>query len=502
MGTTPTPATDAWRAQLAALADEERARFIRDELVRRDRARRAVEPFARFEHEPETFVLEVCRTGIWSRQAEILRSVDAHAITAAATGQKIGKTVVDVLCALWWVVTRPRGLVVMTSGNMDQVEKQLWRELVKIHQRSPALQELGGRLHQDPASGFELGDGRAIYGLTARDAERMAGYSGDQLLYIVDEASGFDDRIWTACRGNLIGGGHALLTGNPTKTSGFFFDYFTTKQDSAHTINVDARENPNYLERRKVIPGLATYEGVEELRAETGGDGSPIFDVRVAGRFPDASENAVIGRAALEAAKKLGRTMADDRQRPLRLGVDVARFGDDDSVIQPVRGKLALPATVVHGYDVVDVAGKALEVARTLRAGLHQRVTVAVDTGGLGAGVADVLRRYSELDVVGIDAGTNADDVEHFHRTRDALWWGIRTWLAEGGALPEDAKRDSELLAATYGFDERSRVKVESKDSIRKRIGRSPDRADALALAVSSKKAWSPRAIRLGFLEQ
>lgn len=481
---------------------DERARAIRDELLRRERARQNAAQFGQYEHEPERFVAEVLATQIWSRQAEILRSVDVHTITAAATGQKVGKTVVDALTALWWAVTRSRATVVMTSGNMDQVEKQLWKELKLAYGRSAKLQEMFPPPLKDPSSGWDLGDGRAVYGLTAKDEVRMAGYSGDQLLYIVDEASGFDDRIWAACRGNLIGGAHALITGNPTKTSGFFFDYFTTKREAASRIRVDSRENPNYLERRKVIPGLATYEGVKEIEIETGGDGNPIFDVRVAGRFPEAGSTAVVGLGLLERGLAAGRKAGDDRGKPLRIGVDVARFGDDDSVIQPVRNRLALPPTVVHGFDVVDVAGKALQVTRELRSVVPgvPRPVVAVDTTGLGAGVADILRRSSEVDVVDIDAGSNAPDEEHFHRMRDQLWWGVRTWLADGGALGEDSKRDAELLAAAYGFDDRGRVKVESKDKIRERIHRSPDRADALAMAVSSIKPWAPRPLRVGAL--
>ena len=479
---------------------DERARAIRDELLRRQRARTNAAQFGQYEHEPERFVAEILATQIWSRQAEILRSVDAHTITAAATGQKVGKTVVDALAAIWWAVTRPRATVVMTSGNMDQVEKQLWKELRLAYGRSAKLQEMFSAPLKDPSSGWDLGDGRAVYGLTAKDEVRMAGYSGDELLLIVDEASGFDDRIWAACRGNLIGGAHALITGNPTKTSGFFFDYFTTKREAASRIRVDTRENPNYVERRKVIPGLATYEGVKEIEGETGGDGSPIFDVRVAGRFPEASENAVVGLGLLERALELGKTVRDERTAALRVGVDVARFGDDDSVIQPVRNKLALTPTIVHGFDVVDVAGKTLQVVRALMHPTSPRPVVAVDTTGLGAGVADILRRAREIDVVDMDAGANATDEEHFHRMRDQLWWGVRSWLAEGGALGADPKRDAELLAATYGFDERGRVKVESKDKIRARISRSPDRADALAMAVSSIKQWSPKRLRVGAL--
>lgn len=492
---------DSFRALLDALPLDEQKRLLRDELLRRAAARSKSAPFAKYVNDWPGFARDILRLQLWELQEQIGQSVIENTITAAATGQKVGKTKLVAGFGIFWVHTRTRALVIQTSGNMDQVEKQIWMEVGKILANAPALDGLG-TLYTDPSRGYDLGDGRMIIGLTARDAERMAGYSSDELLVEVDEASGFDDRVFAAVRGNLLGGGRALLTGNPTKQSGFFFDYHTTKRDQAKTFRVDSRENPNYVQRRKVIPGLATYEAIKELEAETGGDGSPIFDVRVAGRFPEAGSTAVVGIALLEKALLAGRTAVDDRKLPLRIGVDVARFGDDDSVIQPVRGKLALPATVVHGFDIVDVAGKAMQVARSLYQShpLAPKPIIAVDTTGLGAGVADILRRSPDVQVADVDAARNAIDEEHFHRLRDQLWWSIRTWIAEGGALPPDSKRDAELLAAQYGFDERSRVKVESKDSMRKRINRSPDRADALAMAVSGVKPWSPKALRMGSL--
>lgn len=427
----------------------------------------------------------------WSRQRDILEAAATCPRVAVRSGHKVSKSCSAAGLALWWVSTRTRGQVVFTSSTDRQVRGILWKELTARH--SKARVPIGGVLHIDPGTGLVFPDGRTVVGFTARDAERMAGFSGDELLFIVDEASGIDEAIFNAIEGNQAGGAHVLMFGNPTKTSGYFFDAFHEKREYFRTIHISSEETPNVIERRKVVPGLALYEWVQEKRTEWGVD-SPLYAMRVRGNFPAQASNAVVGLAHVEAAR--ARWAKTPASGPLVIGVDVARFGDDETVITAVRGYKTLRTEAISSMDTVDVAGRARRMAIELRDEMredgscsaqyawHTLPRVQVDEIGVGAGVLDILSRYDDIEAVGVNVATKSD-VPHEHPLlRDQLWFALADWLKEGGAILKDPKLEGELVAPTYKFDERGRRKVESKVDIKSRLGRSPDRADALALAI------------------
>lgn len=446
-------------------------------------ARGEMYDFSRYANDPVAFCTEVLRFEPWSRQAEVLAALTDSRRIAVRSGHKVGKSRLDAAAALWWLYTQPRARVILTSSGNRQVKTILWRELRQLHREA----RLPGNCALDPGTGLRLPDGREVLGFTTQDAERMAGQSGDRLFFIIDEASGYPQSIWEAVQGNMAGGGRVLCTGNPTRPSGFFFDAFHTAQELWTTIHISSEETPNVTGDGPMVPGLATREWLEEMLQEYGAV-SPIIDVRVRGNFADSSEDAVIPLALLtQAHDRYGSTVPSGE---LRIGVDVARFGDDDSVIWPVRGTYAYSPTVIHGYDTVEVAGKVMEVADRLRMP-DEKPIIQVDSIGYGAGVVDVLRRRKTVRTIGINVAKKSDQPDKFRLLRDQLWWCIRTWLQEGGTLPKDSAASSELLNARYGYDVRGRVVIDGKDKMRDNLGRSPDRADALALAVYTGGALS-----------
>mgnify|MGYP003328861547 CR=1 FL=1 len=432
--------------------------------------------FEQYRADPVAFCADVLGFRPWSRQADVLSLLATSKRVAVRSGHKVGKSRLDAAAALWWAYTQPRARVILTSSGNRQVKTILWRELRTLHRAA----RLPGVCALDPGTGLRLPDGREILGFTTQDAERMAGQSGDQLFFIIDEASGYPQPIWEAIQGNLAGGGRVLCTGNPTRPAGFFFDAFHASAELWDGVHISSEETPNVTGEGEPVPGLATREWLEDMLKEYG-QVSPIIDVRVRGNFADSSEDAVIPLAMLTEAQK--RHAAAEPSGQLRIGVDVARFGDDDSVIWPVRGAYAYAPIVIHGYDTVEVAGRVMEVADRLRIG-DERPIIQVDSIGYGAGVVDVLKRRNTVRTIGINVAERSDQPDKFRILRDQLWWGIRTWLSEGGSLPKDSTTDAELLNARYGYDVRGRVQVDPKDKMRTHLGRSPDRADALALAV------------------
>jgi len=498
------------------LADERRAVELEARILAA-LGKRAQDP--KYAHDPAGWCRDVLSLDPWSRQCEIAEATDAHQIVMVPSGQKTGKSTIAMAIALWWVCTRKRGLVVCTSGNGQQVRSILWREMTKLVNGSRLDRALGATLNTLPSNGFNLPDGRQILGFTADEKEKMAGYSGDELLFIVDESSGIADDIWEAIRGNLMGGAHALCISNPTRTTGWFYERCTTMKDRQPVIRIDSRETPNYINDNSEFPGLATRAAVAELEQETGGEGNVVFDVRVRGLFPAQAANSVVSAAAVEIAIGRWAQARPDWTYPIVVGVDVARFGDDDSVLQAVVGPYAFHPVVFHGLDTREVAGEARKYALGLAAQREAEMIaegtrfdvespyVHVDVNGVGAGVVDNIDRAG-LNVRGIGASERATRDDKFINRRAELWLDIPEWL-KVGAMPPCPRRDVELLAPTYSFGERNRLKVESKDDIKKKIKRSPDHADALALAVTrvvssggdvTRSAGRPAAARGGWL--
>lgn len=418
---------------------------------------------------------------VWDRQAEILRAVAEHRQTAVRSGHKVGKSTSAACLALWWATTRPRGRVVLTAPSGHQVRNILWPEVRRLYR--DARYPLGGTCSPSPSRGLELPGDRSVICVTTDEPEKLAGLSGAELLFVVDEASGFPEPLWDPIHGNMAGGGRVVALGNPTRTSGTFYEAFGNHRQWWRTIHISSEESPNVRAGRMLIPGLATREWVDARREEWGSD-SPAYHVRVRGDFPAQAENAVISLALVEAALERGRAQAGDiDHHGITLGVDVARFGDDSSVIQPVIGRRALPAVIMQGADTQVVAARVLACARRLGGGTPVRVHI--DGIGVGAGVVDTLRLAGPaVEVVDVNVSEVAQTDDH-RLLRDQLWFGLRDWLRDG-AIPDDPLLVGELVAPTYSFDARGRFVVESKDALKKRLRRSPDRADALALAVYS----------------
>jgi phage terminase large subunit len=404
---------------------------------------------------------------------------------------------------MWWAVTRPgTGRVTLTAPSFPQVNDILWPEVRLLYGR--ALErgyKLGPPPALDPATGWRLGQKAGVFGRTTDKPERLAGLSGAELFYIIDEASGYPEALIQAILGNLAGGGRVLMTSNPTQLSGSFYDAFHDKEHLWQGVHISSLESPNF--HGGDIPGLATPEW-HARQLEDWGVGTPDYEVHVLGQFPSASSDAVISVALKDAAQKVFDPElfeAEDNEDALEFGVDVARGGDDSTVIAPRRGKGLGKFRAMRGIETdtgPKVADAVMEEVRTHRRG-KEVPRVKIDCIGVGASAYDALMPYSkgrdrEIELLGVNSSERSDDEERYYNLRSQLHYAVRDWLRAGAGIPSDAhhkKLGGELIAAKSGFDNRGRHKVEPKDEIKIRLKRSPDYADALALAV-----YSPRRTR------
>ena len=441
---------------------------------------------------PEAFLREVLGLEVWDGQRAIIQSV-AHSerrLTAVRSGQKTGKTVVAAGLALWWAATRPRALVLVTSGSSSQLRDTLWHEIRMLHKR--AEHEIGGIISPVPDNGGRWSDGRRIIGRTptANEPERFAGYSSPDLFIIVDEASRFPGPLFEAARGNLAGGGRLLALANPVRVSGWFYDVFRNKLKTWNRLRISSRQTPNASGRGTPIPGLATEEFISELEREFGKD-SPIVKIRIDGEFAEMDTNTVVSIEALEAAREAEGVRTGD----IVAALDVARHGGDSSVLLVRDGFDVVAIHETKDLDSIQLAEWALD-----RLAEYRKLTIAVDVIGVGAGVFDQIRALAPdgWHVAPFNAAAKARNPSRFAKRRDEAFWSVREWLREGGRLPRHDRLDAELLAHTYESDAQGRIKVAKKDDVKKRIGRSPDHADALAMACWTQAGAAADPVRVG----
>jgi phage terminase large subunit len=440
---------------------------------------------AKYRNDPVRFAREVLGIRCWRLQAEILRLAAKSNRVSVKSGHKVGKSKAVAVLALWWVATRSEARVVLLAPSYRQISEIVWREIKETHRN--ARMPLGGEVFTNPEQGIRWRDGRQIFGFSTDSKERVAGFSGN-ILYVLDEASGIPDEVHEVVSTNP--GGTVVMISNPTRSSGAFYDShnqgaaenggvwqtLTISSEAAAEANAPVEGHPG----RYRFKYLANAEWIEARKREFG-EGSPYYDIRVRGEFAKQADNAVIAAGLVDAAVK--RWDSTDPDGPLRVGVDVARFGADDSGIVWRRGNWSSEPITVHGFDTVAVANVVRRVCADFK---HpgERPVVRVDTSnGYGAGVADILRQDDDKDIVDVNASESATE-KHYARMRDELWFRMSAWLKAGGAIALDKILVGELKAPTYKVDDKGRQKVESKDDLKKRLRRSPDRADALALAV------------------
>lgn len=488
-------------------------------------------PSPMYREDPAGYAEDILGIEPWSRQVEILEAIkEPGARVAVASGHKIAKTNTGGIAALWFYSSFDDARVVMTCVTARQVDEVLYREVRKLHDRSglcvacakqseklvaagePPLEKpcehsalIDGEPRELARSGLKAakpGDFREVVGFTAKEAEAVAGISGKNLLYIVDEASGVPDEIFEAIEGNRAGGARVLLLSNPTRCEGEFFEAFESKSKFYKTIRVSSEESPNVVAGREVIPGLATKAWIDEKKEEWGVD-SPLYKVRVLGQHAKNEKGKILSLHLLEEAeRRWDETPGEGR---LFVGLDPAGDGTDgdETVFAMRRGRKLLALFAHRGLNEDAIKNELIGYLKEARIGREQAPVVVVDREGpIGSRLFGLLRAHvdgkpGDFELVGVRSSEWAKREPHaYERVRDELWANLRAWLrpvAQGGsegAILSDVKLAKELHAPSWLELVNKKQKATDKRELKKALGRSPDRADALCLAV-----WEPASL-------
>ena len=419
----------------------------------------------------------------WERQEDVLRSVVENAETNVVSGHGVGKDWLAARIVMWWICTR-QGVAITTAPKDDQVRTILWGEIRSAHENARAL--LGGTLlPADPL--WRIGPKWYAKGMVGRDVNALQGFHAANVLVVEDEAAGLADFVFEAVESCAAGDADRILRiGNPKCGPNHPFAKACRDPDVPglrRTLRIRSTETPNYRDGSDVIPGLASRKWVERQAAKYGRS-SAIFGATVEARFPPAAADGLIGYEHIQAARERLEAGAEGGGT-IRLGLDCARFGDDLTSCWATDGVRAWRVFRISKAIGPEIARRAVAACAELHA-----VSVAIDVGGItGAvdGVYDLQARGEApegLEVYENQFGSASTEPSEHQNRRTELYWRLRDWLRDEAAFDPDEGLEEELLAPTYKWSGRSKI-LEPKDKIKARLGRSPDDADALALAVA-----------------
>lgn len=457
-----------------------------------------IEAIAGFRHDPLGFVLFAFPWGEpgsvladddgpedW--QAELLASVGlglmdvGEAIQeATASGHGVGKSALVSWLILWAMSTHEDTRGVATANTEVQLRTKTWPELAKWYRllicRHWFTMTATALYSVDPSHEKTWRIDAVPW--SENNTEAFAGLhnAGKRIIVVFDEASAIPDIIWETTEGALTDADTEILWfvfGNPTRNTGRFRECFGRFRHRWMVRQVDSR-TVRITNKDQIAQWVADY-----------GEDSDFVRVRVKGVFPRAGSQQFIDLERVEEAQK--REAAHIPSDALVLGVDVARFGDDQTVICPRRGRDARTREwiTLRGADTMQVAGRVAELAGQIKPD-----AIFVDEGGLGAGVVDRLKQLNVHGVIGVNFGSAPDTVNpvadgvRVKNKRAEMWARMREWL-RNGAIPEDYELASDLTGVEYGYDADNAIQLERKEAMKKRGLASPDKGDALALTFA-----------------
>lgn len=411
-------------------------------------------------------------------QADVLRAAATDpkgaVRIAVASGHGVGKSALVAWLILWAMSTRPHLAGVVTANTQVQLETKTWRELAVWHKR--ARNRRWFRLTANRLCRVGHADTWFVAAVpwTRERSEAFAGLHGGDVLVIYDEASAIADEIWEVSEGAMTTPrAHWFAFGNPTRTSGRFRECFGRFRHRWQVFQIDASHCR-----------LASKEQIRSWIADYGED-SDFVRVRVKGEFPNASTTQFIAGDLVAAAG--ARTTQSTIDAPLVFGVDVARYGDDQTVILLRRGNMIEQVLRYRGIDTMQTGGRVADMIA-----VHHPDAVFIDGIGVGAGVVDRVRQLGHA-VIEVNAGGAANDTKRYANKRAEMWGRLRDWLQRGGCLPpEDRALAEDVAGPEYGFDATNRIMLERKEDMKRRGLASPDAGDALAMTFAESVALPP----------
>lgn len=425
-------------------------------------------------------VLDVRRDLVWAKMDEIACGVRDNKFTAVKAGHGVSKSFTASRIALWFLYSFYPSTVITTAPSHTQVEEILWREIRSCHANAKVA--LGGNVTKTK---IDLAEKWFAYGFATKsdtvtqEATRFQGYHNDNVLIIFDEAAGIEPVIWTA-KDKLMTAGNCrfLAIGNPTSSKGDFVECFRDKRYKKITISV--MDTPNYAAGKEIIPGVSGREFEEDARTKYGVD-SNYYKASVLGEIPDDDVDSLIPLAWIEKAEcRAPYTEFTFVKRFLT--VDVADGGDDWTVIKAWVNKTEVDCQILRDMKVEACEPHVWRMARK-----HDCNCIVVDADGIGRVMIGLLKGAQDkgMTILGFEgSSTFVKDAKMFRHRRSEGHWAMRNDFRDNiiSISADDTQREE--LSSIKLDDKYSKgfIKIEAKEEIKKRIGRSPNMSDAIMM--------------------
>jgi hypothetical protein len=427
--------------------------------------------------DPVLFVESILGAKPQKWQADALMAVARNDRVSIKSGHGVGKTAFQSWLVLWWLLTHYPCKVAVTANTAHQLSDVLWTEIDKWARQLPEGFKNLLEFKSDKISLKGASDSFAVARTSRKEnPEALQGFHSENMLFLVEEASGVPDVVFQVAEGALsTAGAKTVMCGNPTRSDGFFYESFHAQRHMWSNITVSCHD------------GEYVSEDFLANMADKYGEESNVYRVRVLGEFPTQSDDVLVPLYIVEEATK--REIEPSPTTPVVWGLDVARFGGDRSALAKRQGQALLePIKTWQNKDLMELAGIVLTEYEACNYQSRPQA-IYIDAIGLGAGLADRLREL-DLPAVAISVSETASLKERFGRLRDELFWNAREWF-EGRdvKIPDDDTLIQEITAIRYKYLSTGKLKVESKDEMKRRGQRSPDVADAFVLTFAEQGA-------------
>lgn len=387
------------------------------------------------------------------------------------SGHGVGKTVLCAWVTHWIMSTRPRARGTITANTYSQLSTKTWAAV-----QSWARLLINQHWFRVTGDSMYFEGQKESWAVSAQsckeeNSEAFAGqHAADSTsFYIFDEASAIPEKIWEVAEGGLTDGEPMIFAcGNPTRNTGKFQRISFGNERARWTrFSVDSRTSK-----------FTNKEQIAEWERDYGAD-SDFFRIRVRGECPRAGSSQLIPSDAVAACRKYKAIAFEGL--PKILSVDVARFGDDRSVILCRQGRQARTLAKLRGLDTVQVAERVIAFINSERPD-----ATVIDGDGLGAGVVDHLRHRGYRDsVFEFHGGGSPFDSDAYFNRRAEVWGKMCDWLKAGAEIPDDPELELDLTGVQYGYSSKQQIQLEKKEDMKRRGMASPDLGDALAMSFS-----------------
>lgn len=427
-----------------------------------------------YRNRPVEFVEDVLKAKPLPWQKEFLAAIArGERRISVRAGHGVGKSTACSWALIWFMFTRYPQKCVLTAPTAGQLFDALFSEVKRwVNALPPFLKDnidvFSDRIVLKAAPESSFMSARTS---SAERPEALAGVHSENVLLICDEASAIPEPVFESAAGSMSGhSATTVLIGNPTRNTGLFFKTHHQLKSDWVTMHVSCMDNP-----------LVSTDFIQQIKA-TYGETSNAYRVRVLGEFSMREDDVLIAAELVDSA--MDRDIALNRNEDIIYGIDVARFGDDRTVVCKRQGQIVTEIKSWANTDLMETVGRIVHEAEA-----DSPAEICVDSIGLGSGVADRLRELG-FNVRDVNVSESAAMNPQAARLRDDLWITVRDWLNQRTCkLPKMDDLRAELCSPTYTFTSAGKIKVEGKSELKRRGLRSPDIADALCLTFASNAA-------------